>query len=110
MALSYSTYKTVLRNASGAAKFFAYLPPHGATLAAEEEVTVDGDLFSMLSALVRPAKKDAFIADINAGNIEVVSTPSIILEDATTGASKVVELNNGSLVLDEPVGGSVGGT
>ena len=45
--------KTLGTNVAGASRHFGYLPPHGATLAAWEEVTYDGDLRTRLAARLR---------------------------------------------------------
>jgi hypothetical protein len=45
--------KTKVTNVSGAARHFGYLPPHGVTLAAWEEVTYDGDLRTSLVSRLR---------------------------------------------------------
>jgi len=42
--------KTKVTNVSGGSLHFGFLPPHGVTLAAWEEVTYDGDLRTMLVA------------------------------------------------------------
>ena len=42
--------KTKVINVSGASKFFGFLPAHGLTLASDGEVTLDGDLRSVLGS------------------------------------------------------------
>lgn len=41
--------KTKVINTSGAEKHFGFLPPHGRTLDSNEELTVDGDLRSVIA-------------------------------------------------------------
>jgi hypothetical protein len=45
--------RTRVTNVSGAARHFGYLPPHGATLAAWEEVVYEGDLRTVLAARLK---------------------------------------------------------
>lgn len=42
--------RTRVTNHSGASQFFGFLPPHGKTLAAAEEVIVEGDLRTLLAS------------------------------------------------------------
>lgn len=41
--------QTRITNVSGVSMFFGWIPPHGATLANNAEVTLDGDLFTVLA-------------------------------------------------------------
>ena len=42
--------QTRVTNVSGASMFFGWIPPHGATLANNAEVTLDGDIFTVLAS------------------------------------------------------------
>jgi hypothetical protein len=72
--------RTKVTNVSGAERHFGYLPPHGVTLAAWEEVTYDGDLrtslVSRLRARTQPAK--SLQDDLDNGRIcvEAVAEPA----------------------------------
>jgi hypothetical protein len=51
--------KTKVTNVSGGSLHFGFLPPHGATLAAWEEVTYDGDLRTVLAARLKARTQHA---------------------------------------------------
>lgn len=42
--------QTRITNVSGVSMFFGWIPPHGVTLANNAEVTLDGDLFTVLAS------------------------------------------------------------
>lgn len=100
-------YSTV-KNVSGKAKTFGFLPPHGRKLAANEEFTAFGDIRQAIASLREggrnAAQRDivAFEAAVERGDLEIVSTPSPVLEDGTTGASKMLSLDNGTLATADP--------
>lgn len=97
-------YSTV-KNISGVAKRFGFLPPHGRRLAANEEFTVFGDIRQAIVRFERTTERRSittFEAAIARGDIEIVQTPSPILQDVTTGASKMLELDSGVLSTVDP--------
>jgi hypothetical protein len=78
--MAYSTdLVTRVKNKSGNSRFFAYLGPMGKTLAANATYDFPGDLRSMLGSDTR--KLDAFNADLIAGRLTVLSTPSPVIRD-----------------------------
>ena len=100
----YSTAK----NISGGTKIFGFLPPHGRELAADEEFTVFGDVRQGLGgnrgSERSVARRDnaAFEAAIESGDLEIIQTPSPVLQDITTDAPKMLQLDNGSLSTVDP--------
>jgi len=100
-------YSTV-KNTSGGSKRFGFLPPHGRVLAADEEFTVFGDIRQAVFGARGPersvARRDimAFEAAMGRGDIQIVQTPSPILQDLTLGTSKQLSLDNGSLAVADP--------
>jgi hypothetical protein len=104
MSCLYSTVK----NVSGGTKKFGFLPPHGRELDNNEEFTVFGDIRQQLGgnrgSERSVARRDnaAFEAAIDAGDLELISTPSQILQDATTNASKMLQLDNTVLSTVDP--------
>jgi hypothetical protein len=74
--------RTRIRNATAVAKYFGFLPPHGATLAAGGEVVIDGDLRTILAAgRGRYQRKSELVAldrELDLGHIDVdeVANPS----------------------------------
>lgn len=69
---------TIVKNSSGVRKSFPFLPPHGATLDADQTYTVDGDL---LSALIqqRPAYATGLAEALNAGDLEIIQSAAAVL-------------------------------
>jgi hypothetical protein len=100
-------YSTV-RNISGGSKKFGFLPPHGRELANNEEFTVFGDVRQAVigarGSERSVARRDimAFEAAISRGDLEIVQTPAPILQDVTTNAVKMLQLDNGSLAAVDP--------
>jgi len=101
-------YSTV-KNISGTSKIFGFLPPHGRTLAVDEEFTVFGDVRQGLGGnrgsdrSVSRRDNTAFEAAIEAGDLEILSTPSPILLDAGLGSiPKMLQLDGGVLSTVDP--------
>ncbi len=95
-------YSTV-KNTSGRRKTFGFLPPHGRALNANEEFTVFGDIKAAIIPFERTNGRRNIIAFEQAlvrGDIEIVNTPPVILEDdSNPGVSKQLNLRNGTLGL-----------
>jgi hypothetical protein len=97
-------YSTV-RNASGGTRNFPFLPPHG-------RVLTDGQHFTMVGTPQEAVTRGRFGAEtrnlealelaLESGELEIVHTPAIILEDTLNGRSKMVKLQNGNLSVTEP--------
>jgi len=72
--------RTKVTNVSGAERHFGYLPPHGVTLAAWEEVYYQGDLRTVLAARLKARTQPALSLqdDIDEGRIcvEAVAEPA----------------------------------
>jgi len=96
------------RNVSGVTKIFGFLPPHGRELANNEEFTVFGDVRQNLGGnrgserSVQRRDNAAFEAAIESGDLEIVNTPSPILEDTVTGLPKMLQLASGTLSAVDP--------
>lgn len=107
-ASTFCLYSTV-KNISGKAHTFGYLPPHGRKLDANEEFTVFGDIKQALQRFERGEARRSFIAfekDLQDGYIDIVSTPNPILEDDSnpnpTEISKMMRYHNGTLGVTTP--------
>lgn len=100
-----AAYSTV-KNTSGGTKTFSFLPPHGRELAANEELTIYGNVFDAVAIGVdrvgQRRKMEALLNAIEAGELSVVRTPAPVLKDATTGNSKIITLDNGTLDDADP--------
>jgi hypothetical protein len=80
---------TTIKNTTGVESVFGYLPPHGRKLAPNETITVFGNIVD------RIAKKgersvNAFTRDLERGDIQVLATPSPVLNNA--GDARILNL------------------
>jgi len=95
-------YSTV-KNVSGGTKIFGFLPPHGRELADDEEFTIFGDIRNALGGnqggerSVQKRAHDAFDAAIANGDLIIVNSPSVILEDTVTNVTRMLTRANGTL-------------
>jgi len=98
-------YSTV-KNTSGGRKKFGFLPPHGKELAANEEMTVFGDIKQAIIRFERTEARRNIIAfekALQRGDLEIINTPNIILEDdSNPGSTKMLNLRNGTLGTLDP--------
>lgn len=69
-----TTTTTTLKNISGKTLTFSFIPLHGKELAPNEEVTIDGDIYTFLASNARKLK--AFQDAINNNLIELIGTPT----------------------------------
>lgn len=95
-----------VKNTSGARKHFGFLPPHGRTLAANEEFTVFGHITQAVVLDVERVTSRhhmaAFERAVEAGDLEIVSTPAPLLVDADDGETKMVTIDNDAIVIADP--------
>jgi len=98
-------YSTV-KNVSGKALRFGFLPPHGRLLAAGESFSVYGDV---RQAVIKDVERStsrrhilAFEAAIERGDLEIIQTPSPILQDLSSGDPKMLQLDSGVLSAVDP--------
>jgi len=97
-------YSTVV-NETGVTRSFGFLPPHGATLDADEQYTVFGHIAEAISRGEHATDRRYHQALVNAldrGDISILATPLPIILDAGNGESKMQHLNNGTLSLVDP--------
>ena len=94
---------TTVKNTSGRACSFGFLGPHGMRLDANETVTLPGDLLTY-TARTRTSRRQAkaLKSALARGTLTIVQTPTIFLLDATTNATKILGLDNGSLGTANP--------
>ena len=96
--------ETKVRNMSGKAAVFGFLPPHGKKLAAGDEYTFFGSMTGLLQAITSKRKREAFIAAVKSGDIVVVSTPSPLFYDETLDVTKTLKVANNSISTADPCG------
>jgi hypothetical protein len=98
-------YSTV-KNTCGQTRRFGFLPPHGVQLDPNEVYTVFGSIYEAVGQgpdyATGQRNHKALAAALDRGDLVIVSTPAPILVDATSGASKMLHLNNGTLSAVNP--------
>lgn len=108
MAMDTSCLYSSVKNISGVQKIFGFLPPHGRTLAVDEEFTVFGDIRQGLGGnrggerSVARRDNAAFEAAVESGDLQILSTPSPVLQDTVTEAPKILQLSSGTLSQVDP--------
>jgi hypothetical protein len=104
--LDTSCLYSVTKNTSGVRKKFGFLPPHGKELASGEEFVVFGDIREAVIRHERTEGRRNVIAlerALQRGDIEIVSTPNVILEDTNNrGVSKMLTYVGGTLGVADP--------
>jgi hypothetical protein len=105
MAFDNSCLYTTVRNTSGSARAFGFLGDHGMRLAADEQVTVRGNLVDQVSghrrsftALERALEDQA---------LAILKTPGVHLYDDTNDEVKILSLDAGALGSVDPCWGSL---
>ena len=96
---------TVLKNVSGTPQICSFLPPHGVTLANNETIAILGDPVEAIANGDRVGKTraiQAYLDMLARRDLVIISTPTPILKDATSGASKMLTLDNGTLGSADP--------
>lgn len=95
---------SVVRNTSGAARRFTFLPPHGRKLANNEELTVFGSILEAVNRGDRFGRRsmDALDFALSRGQLEIKSLPHPILTDVSNGTVKMIDLSAGALIVVDP--------
>lgn len=96
---------TRLRNISGSAKSFSFLPSHGVWLEDGEEWTFKGDLLAWLSVRGLERKLKSYLQALDDGQLALVSTPSQHFYDEELDETKVLEIVDGDFVAADPCWG-----
>ena len=108
MTMDTSCLYSTVKNASGGTRTFGFLPPHGRTLANNEEFTVFGDIRHSLGGnqgrerSVQRRAHIAFEAAVESGELEIINTPSMIIKDVDDDSSKMIQVDNGALSAVDP--------
>ena len=91
---------STVKNASGGRKIFGFLPPHGRTLEADEELTVFGNILEAVGDIDRVSSRrkiQALERAIDRGDLIIVKTPNPILQDVDDDTIKMLQLDSGAL-------------
>jgi hypothetical protein len=72
--------RTRITNQTATRRFFGFIPPHGAELAAGGQVTLDGDLRTILASgagrYSRRTSLDALDRELHLGHVDVDESPN----------------------------------
>jgi len=103
-----SALYTTVRNTSGATAKLGFIPPHGKKLANNADVTVFGDIWDRMTkgGRLNERARASFEAALLAGDIEIVQSPALLLQDLSTVAVKQVSVTGGTLGVSDPSWGS----
>jgi len=96
---------STVKNNSGQKRKFGFLPPHGRELDVDEEFTLFGHVTEAMIAFERVTNKrsiDALQRSLDSGDLLILSTPNPVLQDVTTAAVQMIQLDNGSLTVVDP--------
>ena len=96
---------STVKNTSGKKMKFGFLPPHGKELDTDEEYTIFGNVLEAVNRFERVTDKrnrDGLQRAIDNGDLLIVETPAPVLQDQTTLAVKVIQLDSGSLAAVDP--------
>jgi hypothetical protein len=99
--VAYSLYTTLL-NSSGAEAIFSFIPPHGKTMAANEQLTVAGNIIDRLAVKTSNRQFQAMERAVAAGVLTIVSTPGQFVYDGTSKV-QVVGVTAGALGMVDPI-------
>lgn len=99
---------TTFKNTSGHARVFGYLGSRGKRLAANESITVRGDLVSKLGNQLSKRQFAALERGLTRGAAEIVSSPAVYLFDDVTDETRELALVNGQLGTVDPAWDSTG--
>lgn len=100
-----SCLQTVVKNISGRTLTFSFLPPHGVTLNNGDTYAVEGDLPDAIRNMGRGKAERNLVAMQHAIEdqvLTIVSAPNPILQDTSSGATKMITLTGGALVVAIP--------
>jgi len=101
--LSLPSLYTTIQNTSGASMYYGFLPPHGKTLAADEEYSIAGDLTTRIAMHKASARIfPSYESNLDAVKFVILKTPAVHLFDSTTQVVKLLMLDNKTLGTVHP--------
>ena len=84
--------QTVIKNVSGAPLHLSFLPPHGRTLANNEEYAVTGDLIDIVrSGRAGRRRLESLDKLVQGGKLIIKTTPAAIILDSAGNPKTLVE-------------------
>lgn len=106
--MAYTANQTTLRNISGVTKFFDFTSEHGNTLAANEDINIPGNIWTMW--MNDSIKQAALLYAINNNLIEVLRTPATVGFDTSLSGPRVLVFASGDVASAFPAYGSYSGS
>lgn len=103
---------TTVKNISGAAQTFSFLPVHGKQMAAGDDYTFFGSIQDRLmtgGGRLNLRKSAALEAALLAGQIEIITSPKTSYYDASFGRVKSMNINNNAVTIIDPCFGAYTG-
>jgi len=99
-----SALYTTVRNTSGGVAKLGFIPPHGKSLANNADVTVFGDIWDRMTkgGRLNERARASFEAALLSGDIEVIKSPALLVQDSSTLEVKQVSLTGGTLGVSDP--------
>lgn len=94
-----------IHNISGKRLVCSFLPPHGKVMEIDEIVSVFGNVLESMIRFERNEARRSIIAfeqALRRGDIEIVHTPNVIIQDQSTGNTKMLQSLGGTLGLVDP--------
>lgn len=89
-------YTTVM-NTSGREAVFSFIPPHGRRMAADEQLTVAGNMVDRLAKQTSNRNFKALERALDSGALTIVSTPTVFVYDADDDTTHGVGIAGGAL-------------
>lgn len=108
MPVDTSSFYSVVKNTSGVARHFSFLPNGGRTLEPNEEYSYFGDIRNEIGrkAGSEPSSarrdREAFIRAIADGALSVITTPAPIFRDLTLDEPRTISIDNELLSVIDP--------
>jgi hypothetical protein len=93
---------TTVQNKSGQTRVFGFLGTHGKRLNNNETYTVAGDLVAKLGAKRSTRQFKALERALSDGDLKIVSSPAVYLNDSTTDETRELTLAGGVLGTVDP--------
>lgn len=97
---NFSCLNTVVRNPTAAEQVYGFLGAYGVTLAPGDTYEHPGDLMAQLSR--RTTEWMALQNCLDDGVLEILSGPQPLVYDAVLDQTKMIGVENGSVVLETP--------
>lgn len=93
---------TTVRNTSGHEAVFSFIPPHGRRMAADEQLTVAGNLVDRLAKQTSNRGFKALERALQSGALAIIATPTTFVYDEAGDATHGVGIAGGALGEVDP--------